>query len=161
MKTLLNVASGPNVLPPRCTFGTSEEFLVWNIDKEISAEVLKSHAQVLEADATKSLRFQTDEVAVVLSVSPYGFPVINTETMRVLQSGGGIIVMGSKRNPYVNHKVAQTKELSDELIPLAAGDEPVWDQIVAFLSDQANYVSKKSGGVEETRIDTVRIWRKK
>ena len=169
MKTLLNIACGTqpqNLLSYHNNFSKEntadvERYIVHNLDSdEKLAEVtLKGGASVIVADASSALPFKNGSVDVVLAVSPFGFSTVNEEVLRVLKAGGGIIVLGSRRNKFVKGHASNSPDTLEKVREVKEEEDAELSRIAAYIA--ANYVSFTTGGVSETKLDTTRMWRKR
>lgn len=169
MKILLNIACGTqpqNLIAFYNNFSKensadAERYMVHNLDSDRKLAELKTKggASVIVADASSALPFKDGSVDVVLAVSPYGFSIVNEEVSRVLRPGGGIIILGSRKNKFVKGHASNSPDTLEKLREVKDGEDAELGRIAAYIG--TNYVSFTTGGVSETKLDTTRMWRKR
>lgn len=177
MMIILNIAAGANNMSSVEISGLMrEECAVFNLDinpnfpnndqavlpyhQPAKAIALRAIPNIEYSNATEHLDFEDRSVDVIVSVSPFGFALINSEAKRVLKRCGHIIVAGSNRNKYV----AKDSSL------FQAGFDRTWLEeiprdaslvgIKLFYFIENYYRSQTSHGEHATKIDTLRAFRK-
>jgi len=176
MKIILNIAAGANnVSSVEISQLMREECAVFNLDinpsfpnndhavlpyyEPAKSIALLSMPNIEYSNALEALDFEDGSVDVIMSVSPYGFALINAEAKRVLKRGGHIVVAGSRMNKYVAKNGL-----------FQAGFDRTWLEeidrnaslvtIKLFFFIENFYRSQTSRGEHTTKIDTLRGFRK-
>lgn len=183
MQVVLNIAAGENV-QSHVEFSEiiGEECVLYNIDiytqlvpspgtavlpvdPVLKARALHAIPNVEYGDATRPLDFEDNAADILMAVSPYGFPLLNEETMRVLRRGGHVIVAGSTRNKYVakNNALCTPTFLPQMLnilreIPQSQATRAV-QSICRYISHI--YQSRTTHREHGTTIDLVRVFHKR
>ncbi|APR81266.1 Hypothetical protein A7982_06613 [Minicystis rosea] len=177
MLIILNIAAGANNMSSiEISQLMREECTVYNLDinpsfpnndravlpyhQPAKAIALLSMPNIEYANATEQLDFEDRSVDVIVSVSPYGFPLINPETKRVLKRGGHIIVAGSQRNKFVAKDSSLFQSGFDRtwLEEIARDQSLVSMKLFFFIENY--YKSQTSHGEHATKIDVLRAFRK-
>lgn len=206
LKIILNIGAGKNLLKiNELPHREARSYVIYNLDiynelmlrpraehgnpEAILREFRTSFHQpnVEYSDATALIDFEDNAADTILAVSPYGYSVINNETMRVLKPGGFIIVLGNKDNPWIsesddeddgnkkkkkkNSKESKKEEgnvMSKDLLYIykgcldeikwTDGDELVQDLVLHLLS---TYESKTTKGNRPTFVSIVKVWKKR
>jgi hypothetical protein len=132
--------------------------------------------RITYGNATELLPAASATIDILVAVSPYGFPVINRETLRVLKADGYILVLGNGRNPYVStpfklfspevlvrreeevrEAVSWAQPASGEAVRVDPRRERV-QKLVYHLLTTCN--SRTTDGSNPTLLNTVRVFRK-
>jgi len=118
-------------------------------------------ASIAYSDVERQISLADQSVDIALAVSPYGYSVINSEVYRILKPQGVILIMGSQRNKYVNKLDFVCSDLLRPRYFELFEDVPVNDLALRCITFLAERGSSVSSGAAQTKIDLVRLIRKR
>lgn len=164
MKLVLNVGSGQGVLPYQefiRNISCKHELVIYNLDIYDDTVTLGYVANVENSNVKENIDFRSGDVHIVLAISPYAFPVINSETVRVLESGGYFIVVGNQHNKYLKDEKLIQDEMRHRVreIPnwMHGGESTRVCQDIIFHI-LFSYTSRTTDGSNTTFLDKCRLF---